>query len=98
MQMLMERKKSDTEAFNRSVTALYKTRMIDDPDERAAMLSTGATRISAVDPRPAREPTRGSCVGATNARSCFARAADAATTDLNASNRFDVVLRANPNA
>ena len=39
----MARKKSDGEAFNRSVAALYRTRMIDDPDERAAMLRTGTT-------------------------------------------------------
>ena len=41
LQTLMGHKKSDTEAFNRSVAALYKTRMISDPEERDAMLRTG---------------------------------------------------------
>ena len=39
--MLSERKKADGDALNRSIAVLYKTRQIDDPDERAAMLSTG---------------------------------------------------------
>lgn len=41
-QMLSERRKADGDALNRSIAVLYKTRQIDDPDERAAMLSTGA--------------------------------------------------------
>ena len=39
-QMLTERQKAGSDALSRSVSALYATRMITDPDEREAMLST----------------------------------------------------------
>ena len=38
--MLTERQKAGSDALSRSVSALYATRMITDPDEREAMLST----------------------------------------------------------
>ena len=39
-QMLTERQKAGSDALSRSVSALYATRMITDPDEREAMLNT----------------------------------------------------------
>ena len=48
--MLTERQKAGSDALSRSVSALYATRMITDPDEREAMLSTAKSAAACSAP------------------------------------------------